>query len=546
MRLDFAAIAVVVIAGCGRDAGSAVPLELASARGVTFDVHAVAPPPGYDPLALAAASRGPTANPNPTIPAQCYTRTDGTWNPCASCHTGSTYPNLSDDWELQHNYPFLSQGNHNPWRNLFRDRQALVARFSDDDVLGYVRRDNYAPLRAALAARPGFPGWRADLEFRQGFSRDGFANDGSGWRAIRYKPFPGAFWPTNGSAGDVFVRLPDDFQRDARGDRSLEIYRTNLAILEAAIASDPRRRDAEVVRVVEPLDEQTAGVDLDRDGKLGIATAIVGLPASFVGRARGIAVVRALYPAGVEFLHTVRYLDPDAADLASHRMKEVRYARKVAFYAERELARAYKQIEASDAPYQGDPQSGFRNPLGWQLQGWIEDARGWLRLQTHEEHQLCMGCHSNLGVTVDQTFAFARKLPGGDGWRPQNPRGIADAPQVGHSEPEYAEYLMRVGGGDELRANADVQRGYFRAGQLDRERAAAMREDIAKLVFPSRARAIALDRAYLANVIEQSYVWGRDPIVSPAPTVHHTVGERSTGLGESGHVYRDARLHLDW
>ena len=31
---------------------------------------------------------------------------------------------------------------------------------------------------------------------------------GSDWRTVRYQPFPGAFWPTNGSTGDVFIRLP--------------------------------------------------------------------------------------------------------------------------------------------------------------------------------------------------------------------------------------------------------------------------------------------------------------------------------------------------
>ena len=61
---------------------------------------------------------------------------------------------------------------------------------------------------------------------------------------------------------------------------------------------------------------------------------------------------------------------------------------------------------------------------GWQLQGFIEDAEGRLRLQSDEEHRVCMGCHDGIGVTVDQTFSFPRTLPGAEGWRYQDLRGI--------------------------------------------------------------------------------------------------------------------------
>jgi hypothetical protein len=546
MRRSLGVIVLVLIASCQCKDSSSTPLELASTRGVTFDIRAASPPADYDPLALATASIGRSSNPTATIPPMCYTRTEGSWNPCWTCHTRSSYPNLADDWELQQNFPFLNGANVNNWKNLFRNRGPMVEPFNDAEVHGYVRVDNYAPLRAALAARPDFRGWQPDLDFARGFASDGFANDGSGWRAIRYKPFPGTFWPTNGSSDDVYIRLPDAFQRDAEGKPSSAVYRTNLAILEAAIASDPRRADAEIVRVIEPIEEQASGLDLDRDGVLAVATRIVGLPETFVGQARSIRVLRALYPAGVEFLHTVRYLDPDQPGFMARRMKEVRYARKLRVIVRKELSAAYNRIENTDAPFEGEPRTGYRTPQGWQLQAWIEDARGWLRLQTHEEHQFCMGCHSNIGVTVDQTFALARKLPGREGWRPQDARGIPDVPQIDHVDPEYAEYLARVGGGDELRANDEIRAKFFASGSLDRERVAAFRGDIGELVFPARARAIALDRAYLANVIEQSYIWGRDAVASPVPTVHAAVRERSTGLGENDRVYRDGRLHLDW
>lgn len=515
---------------------------------VRFDARAHRPPASYDPLARAAASIGKLENPDPTIPPVCYTRTAAVSNPCAACHTHSTYPNLSDDWALQQNYSFPESARTNHWRNLFRHRRALVAGVDDDELLAYVRTDNYGPLREALAARPATPVWRPDVDLAAGFDDDGFARDGTGWRALRYKPFPGTFWPTNGSADDVYIRLPDAFQRDRNGRGSRAVYQINLAILEAAIAGDPRPPDAELVREVEPLDETAAGIDLDRDGALGTATRVVGLPAVYAGGAGGVAVVRGLYPAGVELLHTVRYLDPDAPAMTARRAKEVRYARKLVTVEGMRRADVYTGFETGDVPpFTGDPLTGMRNELGWMLQGWIEDEQGWLRLQTHEEQAFCMGCHGNIGVTADTTFSFARKVPGRGGWRVQDPRGIPDRPQVGQSTPEFEAYLARVGAGDELRANTEMLARYFPGGALDRAAVAATRDDVGALILPSRARALALDRAYLANVLEQTYVWGRDPVLAPVDRVHAVItGDPSTGLGEAGRVVRDGGLHLDW
>jgi hypothetical protein len=482
-------VIATLLAGCTRDATTrepARPFELASANG-TLDLHAIRPPADYDPIRLAAASVDKLSNPAPNIPSACYLRTRGTSNSCATCHTRSSYPNLADDWELQQNYSFDPASQQNPWRNQFRDRRALVARFTDADVLAYVRTDNYVPLRAALERRSDFPGYTPDLDLANGFDADGFALDGSGWRAVRYKPFPG-FWPTDGSTGDVFVRLPAEFRRDADDLPSRAVYQRNFDILETAIAGESRHLH-------------------------------------YVGRASGIRVARALYPEGVEFLHTVRYLDPDARGLVSRRLKEVRYARKVQLLEGDRLADVYAAAESPNPPdYEGDPLHGLRN-AGWLLQGFIEDADGWLRLQTNEEHRACMGCHGDLGITVDRTFSFARKVPGAEGWRYQDPLGIPDAPQVGQRVPEFAQYLQRVS------AFAAVT---------------TMRDDIGALIYPSRARALELDRAYLANVIEQSYVWGREASVTPNPDALGTIVERSTGLGEADRVFRDTRLQLDW
>jgi hypothetical protein len=482
-------IVLVILAACTRDVGSREPWELGQISG-TLDPRATEPPADHDPLRVAAASHGKLSNPDPAIPAACYLRTDGTANTCAACHTASSYPNFANDWELQQNYPFVGEARTNPWKNQFRDRRSLVARFTDEDVLAYIRTDNYEPLRRALADRD-VPGWRPDLDFTRGFDADGFAGDGSGWRALRYKPFV-TFWPANGSAGDVFVRLPDEFRRDAHGRPSRDVYRANLDILERAIASDPRTSDREL-----------------------------DLPTHFTGGAAKIRVTRALFPQGIELLHTVRYVDPDARAMLARRMKEVRYAKKVRFLDGRELGVAHRLAESSDPPEPGGDALRGLEVDGWRFQGWIEDARGWLRAQTTEEHHACLGCHGGIGVTVDRTFSFARKLPGDEGWRVQDPSGIPDVPQIGQREPEYAQYLERAG------------------------TPAPAARDIDAIVFPSRARALELDRAYLANVIEQSYVWGREPTVTPAPA-HATIIERSTGLGEVDRVYRDVRLHLDW
>lgn len=542
------ALGVAVLAACSAGKKDE-PIEMTSARGRVLELAAPEPPADYDPFALARKALGHASNEEPSTPPQCYAKTDGAANTCASCHTRSAAPNFADDWELQQNYSFTEYAKTNRWKNMFRERGDLVAGFTDAAILAHVRQDNYAPLRAWLAAHPDAPGYAPDVDLGRGFADDGFAKDGSGWRTVRYKPFVGSFWATNGSTDDVFVRLPLEFRTAANQEVSPAIYRANLAILEAAIAADPAKPVAELVREVEPIDEVAAGLDLDGDGALGTATRIVGLPARFAGAAAGIAVSRGLYPAGTELLHTVRYLDPDRPGFMATRMKELRYAKKTGFLVEKDIARAYMAAEEPNAvPYTGDALVGLTNGFSWQLHGYIEDANGWLRKQTDEEHGYCMGCHGNVGITVDQTFAFARKVPGAAGWRLQDPSGIPDVPQVGHTSGEYAEYLARVGGGDDLRANEEVAAKFLDGGALADERVAAMLgTDIAGLVTPSAQRAIALDRAYLATVIEQSYVWGRDARASPAKNVVDKIGNRrTTGLGEADRVFRDVRLQLDW
>ncbi len=554
--LAFGAVAVSLLAW--RE--PAPPYELAAAHAGAASrplppVAGTALPADYDPIAFAAASIRSIQNREAPIPAQCYTKTDGHSNPCWTCHTAPRFPNLAADFELQHEYAFSKVGETNHWTNLFEDRRARAAELSERDVLSYVRTDNYAPLQRALAQHPDYPGYRPDLNFDRGFDKEGFARDGSGWRAFRYKPFPGVFWPTNGSADDVAIRLPERF-RSRRGQPSLEVYRANLAILEASFGSDPDVPERKLSWPTEPLDEVALDYDLDGNGRLEPAARLLsGLPAHYLGDARGLKVRRAIFPAGVEFLHSVRYLDPDAPSMLATRMKELRYSRKARELEDWAIIRAY-ELEAEEKAegklpvFAGSPLVGLQNDFGWSLQGFIEDEQGRLRLQTHEEHLACMGCHTNLGVTLDQIFAFARKLPGGSGWAYQDLKGMPDAPQLGHREPEFLTYLRRAEGGDEFRQNTEVRQKFFAGGvpnaALVKHSGRAGGRDLTDLVFPSRERAVELNRAYMVLSREQRFDRGRDVVLAPAQNVHASIKNQATGLAESKRVYVDGQLRLAW
>jgi hypothetical protein len=552
---------VIVLAGCGAQPLPAAheQAELAvqasastTAARLPASVRGPGPARGdHRPLEYARSRGARLDNREAPIPIQCYTKTEGRSNPCWTCHTAASYPNLREDAELQVEYSFSEYGKRDRWTNLFVDRRAVVDTIDDAAALAYVREDNYSPLREILHGELNEFAYGFDLDFVQGFAEDGFARDGSGWRAFRYKPFPGAFWPTNGSTDDVLVRLPERF-RSQDGVASRAVYRANLALLEASLASDPQLADAQVRWPVEPLDERAIGLDLDGDGVLEQAiTVLRGLPAHYLGDAWAHPLVRGSYPAGTEFLHSVRYLDPDAPTLIAARMKELRYLRK-----QREISRehifgiyeedAQEKFEGRLPLYGGDAETGLLNAFGWRVQGYIEDARGRLRLQSREEHYACMGCHGGIGVTADSTFAFPRKLPGANGWGYQDLRGVPDAPQLGHADSEVLTYLRRVGGGDELRANTEMLDRFFPGGVLDEAAVRRGADDVAALLAPSRGRALLLDKAYMALVREQSFELGRDVVLAPPEHVHERIDAISTGLAERGLVHRDGTIRLDW
>jgi len=115
------------------------------------------------------------------IPPQCYTRTEGRFNPCYVCHQASQAAgeNSMDDWDLQAAYSFSDLGMTNHWQNLFEDRTAELEEISDEEILGWIDEDNYSPLAASLQSA-GFDGWVPDLNDLQlaerAFDAEGFAH----------------------------------------------------------------------------------------------------------------------------------------------------------------------------------------------------------------------------------------------------------------------------------------------------------------------------------------------------------------------------------
>ena len=133
---------------------------------------------------------------------------------------------------------------------------------------------------------------------------------------IAYKPLPGAFWPTNGSADDVAIRLPAPFRERSRrhagrrclrpeprhpgepdhpGRRDHPGHRRGAA----RCRSRPRRQAlGTATRVAFAFDPRN-GID-DELGRPGPGRA--GLPGA-------LHLAALLFPEGTEFVHSVRYLD---------------------------------------------------------------------------------------------------------------------------------------------------------------------------------------------------------------------------------------------
>ena len=492
---------------------------------------------------------GTVFNHEAIVPPQCYTRTEGRFNPCYVCHQAAIdgRENRMEDADLQVAYSFSDVGLTNRWHNLFEDRTADVAAIGDDDILAWIAQDNYSALPARLEAA-GFTGWipdLADLHLAAGaFNEGGFAVDGSHWVAFNYKPFPSTFWPTNGATDDVMIRLPAAFRSAANGDYSRDIYQANLAIVEASVKGLPSVS-------VPPVDERRIGSDLNGDGTLTVVREVTAVD-RYVGAAARELLDTYLYPGGTEFLHTVRYLGiaPDGRIGPSRRIKEVRYMRKWVPYRKVVYARNYQlegfEKELGQLPqyiYLGD--HGLDNKFGWSVQGFIEDLEGRLRAATFEENLFCMGCHTSIGSTIDKTFAFPRKVDGAAGWGYIQLQGMPDAPNRGETGGEIATYLARVGGGSEFRDNPEMFARWFHADGSVNEAAIASAPDVYTLIAPSAERALQLNKAYRVIVADQDYLYGRDPTTQAPDSVYQRVHNATAPTLPASLAYH-WDIRLDW
>lgn len=513
----------------------------------------------------------PLSNRTAYLPAQCYAATrpeageKRAHNGCFTCHQSSQEPNFVNDEDIQTTLSMPEYATENRWTNL--KNPPAPSSLSESEVLDWVRASNYfgSDGRLRLADKLAHPpaewdgngdgawgGYTPDCWFH--FDESGFdhAPDGraTGWRAFAYAPFPGMFWPTNGSAGDVLVRLPAAYHQDREGHESEAIYRVNLAIVEAFV----RRVDVPLP----PTDERALEMDLDGDGVLGTArkVAFVWPPKAdrkfgYVGAAAALDTkvegwpAAGLFPRGTEFLHSLRYLDvKDAKVGMAARMKELRHMRKVRWitYGDLRMAAQAEAREKQKSPDRlktvlADVERGVGTGSGWLMQGFIEDVHGELRPQDVEETTACIGCHGGVGATTDSVFAFGRKLDAKsayhDGWYHWEERGLAGVaePKRADGQGEYAHYLAQVGGGDDYRSNAEVRAKFFKAdGSLDPAAKAMLAKDISTLLVPSADRALALDRAYLGLVKDQHFERGREVVLAPPMIETKLVQEGSTGI----------------
>jgi hypothetical protein len=502
--------------------------------------------------ALRPTETGTIYNKEAPVPPQCYTRHDGENNPCMVCHqtyTFSSRPNSINDGYLQAEYDFSEVGITNHWLNLFEDRSDAVAAISDQDVIDYIYSDNYSTLIETLESTADWTGPIPKLEELElgaaAFDDLGFALDGSHWVAFNYKPLPSTFWPTNGSTDDVMLRLPAEFREQSCSGSgySRDTYMANLAILEAAI------QDLATV-TVPAIDENAFCTDLNGDNVLGVIETIQR-PTHYVGNAAAIEVVPMLYPEGTEFFHTVRYvgLNADGEIIIPPRMKEVRYMRKHHFYTEAQLLSMYakerqEKLDGLLPNYVSRGDDGIDNGFGWMVLGFIEAAEGHLRKQSEEETLFCMGCHTTIGTTIDQTFAFPRKVTGADGWGYVNLKGMLDVPNKGGTEGEILNYLKIAGGGNEFRENDEIIDKWFNSDDSVNE-AAVLAADVYDLITPSPARAMTLNKAYMSIVQDQDFIHGRDASVTPAINVYDTIDPLSTPVLPDEHVY-EWDIRLNW
>lgn len=506
---------------------------------------------GDDIPALAYMQHDEVYNPESVIPPQCYTKTEGTNNPCYACHqtdrSNKNRPNQMNDGSLQGDYEFSDLGLKNHWKNLFIDRTELIGKISDAQIMSWVNQDNYSSFIKKLKMNPDWQGEVAEIKNlaypERAFDEQGFANDGSHWVAFNYKPFPSTFWPTNGSTGDVMIRLGTQF-RELNGEYNQDVYMANLSLVEMAV------KDLADITTAD-LSEKDIGKDLNNDGNLSSLITAINKQSHYVGDASDIELSYQLYPEGTEFLHTVRYIgvDENGQIYNAPRMKEVRYMKKHSFKSKQLLASSYYK-EAKEKHFENLPQTrylgeqGINNMFGWTINGYIENEEGELRPQHEQELAFCNGCHKTVGSTYDQSFSFPRKVEGRDGWGYIDLKAMTDVPNKGEQQGEFLTYFQRVGGGDEFRQNQEMLMRWFNQDGSVNKAKVQQAKNLYELITPSKQRALKLNKAYLTIVKEQSYLFGRDATINKATNVLEIVDESQAPLQSDSRYVWD--MQLNW
>ena len=509
--------------------------------------------PNVDQSLIITPTANGSLNEEAPIPPQCYTKTEGVYNPCYTCH--QTYPskgnnhyrvNIRNDGANQGIYTFSDEGEINSWKNLFVNRQKWINQITNEQITKYVDQDNYSKLSDNLQGKD-WQGFIPDLKnyhlASEAFKNNGLAKDGSGWVAFNYKPFPGTFWPTNGATDDVLIRLSAEF-RELNGQYNEDVYLTNLSLVEMSIKT---LSEIDIFTV----NEQEINSDLNQDGSLTTSVELLAAREFFVGDAKQIKIPNQQYPVKTEIMHSVRYVgvDEQGKTYIPKRMKELRYMTKTKLLNTADIDSAYRRerkekLDEQLPNYIRVKDRGFNNKFGWLIQGYIEDYDGELRPQTYEENMFCMGCHSAIGTTIDQTFAFPRKVTGKAGWGYINLKGMKDAPSKGQQEGEILQYLQVNGGGNEFRENMEMFNKWYKAdGTVNK--AKVKRADVFELITPSKQRAYDLNKAYTQIVRTQSYIHGRVANILPATNVHKTIDETVAPL-KVKHRLDGWDIRLDW
>ena len=553
---------IILLLGCNKQPETTITGHVAAQSVVphqpspTGEAHrkVVRYPDGNIP-AKAYLAHNEVYNPEAVIPPQCYTKTEGENNPCFACH--QSYPrsegrsNMMSDGDLQGDYQFSDVGMTNSWKNLFIDRTDIIAKISDEEIKAYVSQDNYTPF---IKKSEREQGWSSESVSLKGlaypdtaFDRYGLAKDGSHWVSYNYKPFPSTFWPTNGSTDDAMIRLSNAF-REQGGEYVFDVYFANLALVEMAI------KDLSEISVP-ALSEIKVGRDLNGNGKIESEIKHIVRQTHYVGDAQNTSLKHMLYPQKTEFLHTVRYLGVnDKGDIYNApRLKELRYMKKHQDTTPETLRVAY-MLEAKEKEFENLPQTiylgnrGIDNGFGWTINGYIENEKGELRQQVHQELAFCNGCHKTVGSTFDQTFSFARKIDGERGWGYIDLRAMSDVPNVvidglASEKGEFLTYFERVGGGDEFRQNQEMLNKWFNPDGSVNSAKVAQAKSVYDLIMPSPERAMALNKAYWSIVKEQSFIFGRDATIFEASNVLAEVDDNQAPLKAQHRFKWDLRLN---